>query len=125
MRILLDTHVVLWWLNDDRALGTNARRLIEDSANTIFLSPVCTWEIWLKKSLGKLDLPDDFEKWLYKEEFEPLPLTAGHTRMVAELPWHHRDPFDRMLIAQAKSCDLTLLTSNVLLTAYGSFVKAV
>jgi len=123
MRILLDTHVVLWWLNDDAQLGKKARCLIGDPANTIFLSSVCTWEIWLKKSLGKLKLPDDFDKWLAKEEFEPLPLTAAHTRLVAELPWHHRDPFDRMLIAQAMACDLTLLTSDARLKKYGSFVK--
>src|SRR5579863_3939123 len=123
MRILLDTHVVLWWLNDDPSLGTKARCLIGDPANTIFLSSVSTWEIWLKKSLGKLVLPDDFEAWLAKEEFEPLPLTAAHTRLVAELPWHHRDPFDRMLIAQAVVADLILLTSDERLSAYGNFVK--
>jgi PIN domain nuclease of toxin-antitoxin system len=123
MRILLDTHVVLWWLNDDAALGAKSRCLIGDPSNTIFLSSVSTWEIWLKKSLGKLELPDEFDKWLSKEEFEPLPLTDAHTRVVADLPWHHRDPFDRMLVAQAMVSGLTLLTSDERLTAYGSFVK--
>ena len=125
MRILIDTHLILWWINDDPSLSRKAYTLIADPSNTIFVSPVSTWEIWLKKSLGRLELPDEFEAALAKEEFEHLPLTAAHTRGVAKLPWHHRDPFDRMLIAQAQATDLTLLTADARLGLYGSFVKTV
>jgi PIN domain nuclease of toxin-antitoxin system len=125
MRLLLDTHILLWWIGDDPALSRTACALIASPDNTIFISPVSTWEIWIKKSLGKLELPSEFEEVLLKEEFEHLPLTVAHTRAVAELPWHHRDPFDRMLIAQAQAADLTLLTADDALTPYGSFVKRV
>jgi PIN domain nuclease of toxin-antitoxin system len=125
MRILIDTHLVLWWINGDSSLSHTACALIADPSNTIFVSAVSTWEIWLKKSLGKLEIPDEFDACLAKEEFEALPLTSEHTRGVAALPWHHRDPFDRMLIAQAKAADLTLLTADDQLTKYGSFVRRV
>ena len=125
MRLLLDTHIILWWINDDPSLSRIARTLIADPGNTIFISPVSTWEIWLKKSLRKLKIPAAFDAVLAKEQFEHLPLTVAHTRAVADLPWHHRDPFDRMLIAQAKTADLTLQTADAKLVSYGSFVKRV
>jgi len=124
MRILLDTHLILWWVNDDCSLSRIARKLIADPDNTIFFSSVSTWEIWLKKSLGKLEVPDQFQECI-AGEFTELPLTVAHTRGVAELEWHHRDPFDRLLIAQAQAADLTLLTADAQLAPYGSFVKTV
>lgn len=125
MRLLIDTHLILWWIADDPLLSRIGSALISDPNNTIFVSPVSTWEIWLKKSLGKLEIPDQFEEFLAREEFEALPLTAAHTRGLADLPWHHRDQFDRMLVAQAQAADLTLLTADERLMAYGSFVKRV
>ena len=125
MRILIDTHLLLWWLNNDDQLSVTARNLIENPSNTILVSAVTTWEIWLKNGIGKLELPDNFEEVLDQEEFESLPLTAAHTRVAGKLPWHHRDPFDRLLVAQAQAGDLTLLTSDGELTAYGRFVKKV
>ena len=125
MRILLDTHLILWWINDDPAMSRIARELIANPDNTIFVSPVSMWEIWLKKGLGRLELPSEFVETLAREEFEQLPLTVAHTRKVAELPWLHRDPFDRMLLAQAQAADLTLLTADSQLAQYGSFVKTV
>ena len=125
MRLLIDTHLILWWLNDDPLLSRIGSALIADPNNTVFVSPISTWEIWLKKSLGKLELPDQFEEALAKEEFEALPLTTAHTRLVADLPWYHRDPFDRMLIAQAKAADLTFLTADQQLLPYGNFVKRI
>jgi len=122
MRLLLDTHILLWWLSDDSSLPAHARRLISDSDNTIFISAVSLWEIWLKQSLGKLRLPPDFEEKLAGEFFESLPLTAAHTREVALLPWRHRDPFDRMLIAQARAAHLKLLTADDAAAAYGEMV---
>ena len=122
MRLLLDTHILLWWLSDDSSLPGHARRLISDTDNTVFVSAVSLWEIWLKQSLGKLRLPPDFEERLARESFENLPLTAAHALEVALLPWHHRDPFDRMLVAQARAAHLKLLTADEVAAAYGEMV---
>jgi PIN domain nuclease of toxin-antitoxin system len=122
MRLLLDTHVLLWWLGDDPALSGTARELIASPENAIFVSAVCLWEIWLKQSLGKLTLPLDFDARLSTESFESLPLMAEHAREVAFLPWHHRDPFDRMLVAQARAAGLRLLTADEAMASYGDTV---
>ena len=89
----------------------------------MFVSAVSLWEIWLKQSLGKLRLPVDFTEKLRAEFFESLPLTASQTQQVSLLPWHHRDPFDRMLVAQALVEKLTLLTADDALAAYGAVVQ--
>lgn len=94
-------------------------------AGELLVSAVSLWEIWLKESLGKLRLPPDFETRLAEESFENLPLTAAHARQVALLPWHHRDPFDRMLVAQARSEKLEFLTADDIVTRYGDFVRLV
>ena len=125
MRILLDTHLLLWWLGNAPSLSGQARALISEPENTVFVSAVSLWEIWLKESLGKLRLPADFEARMAAEPFESLPLSAIHARQVALLPWHHRDPFDRMLVAQARAENLTLLTADEGVTAYGDFVRLV
>ena len=125
MRLLLDTHLLLWWLSANSQLPKAALQLIADPANTIFISAVSLWEIWLKLSIGKLDLPDDFANRLRSEQFENLPVSAEHTRQTAFLPWHHRDPFDRMLVAQAQVEKLTLLTVDGALSAYGPCVRLV
>lgn len=122
MRILLDTHVLLWWLDASPSLPAQAREMICDPENTVFVSAVSVWEIWLKQSLGKLQLPVDFSERLAAESFENLPLTASQTRHVSLLPWRHRDPFDRMLIAQAQVEKLVLLTGDEVLAAYGPVV---
>jgi PIN domain nuclease of toxin-antitoxin system len=97
--------------------------MISSPENTIFVSAVSLWEIWLKQSLGKLRLPVDFMERLVAESFENLPLTASQTRQVSLLPWRHRDPFDRMLIAQAQVENLILLTADEALAAYGPNVQ--
>ena len=125
MKLLLDTHLLLWWLDASPSLPAQARTLIGDPENTVFLSAVSLWEIWLKQSLGKLRLPPVFEQCLAREAFEALPLTASHARQVALLPWHHRDPFDRMLVAQALAERLVLLTADEALAAYGECVRLV
>ena len=125
MRILIDTHLLLWWLDDSRSLSEQARALISDPENTVFVSAISIWEIWLKESLGKLRLPADFEEKLALESFESLPLTAAQARNVATLPWRHRDPFDRMLIAQAQAEKLTLFTADDRVAAYGDIVTVV
>ncbi len=123
MRILLDTHLLLWWLEANPSLPARAREMISSPENTIFVSAVSLWEIWLKQSLGKLRLPVDFMERLVAESFENLPLTASQTRQVSLLPWRHRDPFDRMLIAQAQVENLILLTADEALAAYGPNVQ--
>jgi PIN domain nuclease of toxin-antitoxin system len=122
LRLLLDTHVLPWWLGNDPALSATSGTLIQDPENVIFVSAVSLWEIGLKESLGKLRLPADFQEKLASQSFENLPLTAAQTRQVARLPWHHRDPFDRMLVAQAVTEKLVLLTADAVLAPYGDFV---
>lgn len=122
MRILLDTHLLLWWLEASPSLSARAGEMICDPDNTVFVSAVSLWEIWLKQSLGKLRLPADFTERLGAESFESLPLTASQTRQVSLLPWCHRDPFDRMLVAQAQVEKLVLLTADEALAAYGAVV---
>lgn len=114
--------MLLWWLEASPSLSDRARELIRGPENTVFASAVSLWEIWLKQSLGKLRLPADFSEKLAAESFESLPLTASQTRQVSALPWHHRDPFDRMLVAQAQVEKLVLLTADNALTAYGAVV---
>ena len=125
MRILLDTHLILWWVSNDSSLSEPARALIGAPEYMIFVSAVSIWEIWLKEGLGKLRLPPHFEATLESESFESLPLTAAHARQAALLPWRHRDPFDRLLVAQAQVEDLVLLTADDLVASYGRFVKCV
>ena len=125
MKLLLDTHILLWWLGNDRSLPEAAATLIRDPENMIFVSAVSLWEIWLKESLGKLRLPDQFEERLAAESFENLPLTGPQTRQVALLPWLHRDPFDRMLVAQAQTENLLLLTVDPSVADYGNCVQLV
>jgi PIN domain nuclease of toxin-antitoxin system len=125
MRYLLDTHLLLWWLANSPALPPEARALIADPSNSIVVSAVSLWEIWLKKSLGKLDIPEDFEARLEGELMDHLPLRAAHAHGVALIEWHHRDPFDRMLVAQAQAENLVLLTRDEAVQRYGSHVRLV
>jgi PIN domain nuclease of toxin-antitoxin system len=125
MKFLLDTHLLLWWLSGSPLLSGEARQLIGDPDHTIFVSAVSLWEIWLKSSIGKLRVPSGFDRKLADESFEALPLRAEHTRFVATLEWHHKDPFDRMLIGQAMGEKLTLLSADKALGAYGRFVRVV
>ena len=123
MKLLLDTHILLWWLDANPLLSREAIALIREPENTIFVSAVTIWEIRLKQSLGKLDLPPNFLDRLASEGFENLPLTAAQTTAVAQLAWIHRDPFDRMLIAQAQAENLVLLTADEALAGYGAAVR--
>ena len=123
MKILLDTHLLLWWLSNSALLPEQARQLIGDPNNTIFVSAVTLWEVWLKTSIGKLRVPSGFAQKLAAESFGDLPLRAEHTQAIVTLEWHHRDPFDRMLIAQASVENLVLLTADRTLAAYGKSVR--
>ena len=119
MNLLLDTHVLLWWLADDAALKTEAREAIGFPSNTIFVSAASAWEISIKTALGKLDAPDDLQAALSVNNFQPLPITILHGIEAGRLPRHHDDPFDRMLIVQAQAEQLTLVTHDALFQPYG------
>jgi len=125
MNFLPGTHLLLWWLYGSPLLSREARQPIGDPNNTIFVSAVSLWEVWLKSSIGKLRVPSGFDRKLAAESFEALPLKAEHTRFVATLEWHHKDPFDRMPIAQAMGEKLTLLPADKALGAYGRVVRVV
>jgi PIN domain nuclease of toxin-antitoxin system len=101
MTLLLDTHVLLWWLEDPKRLSRQARRAIQDGGNPVYVSAAVAWEIAIKKAIGKLDAPDDLEDVIEANRFLTLPITVPHALAVLSLPNHHRDPFDRILIAQA------------------------
>lgn len=119
MRLLLDTHVLLWWLADDRRLSAEHRVLIADASNIVLVSAMTVAEIAIKTSLGKLDAPDDLLQTLESGGFDELAFESRHAEVLRTLPWHHRDPFDRMLIAQAISGRLTVLTADRHFAAYG------
>jgi len=119
VRILADTHIVLWWLADDPALPAALRGAVADSRNDVLVSAVSVAEISIKASLGKLEAPDDLVETLATEGFETLAFTAEHAATLRHLPWHHRDPFDRMLVAQALSDGLVLATVDRRLSDYG------
>jgi PIN domain nuclease of toxin-antitoxin system len=118
-RILLDTHVWLWWQTDDARLGARARRLIS-TASEVRLSAASVWEMSIKASLGKLTLPKDadIDAELESDGFVPLPVEIAHADGVRHLPPLHRDPFDRLLIAQAVAEGLTVVTADAALEVY-------
>ena len=117
MRLLLDTHALLWWLAGDE-LSAEATDEIANPDNLIYVSSVSTWEISIKQALGKVTVMGDLASAI-AEDFEPLAITHGHARLAGELPIHHRDPFDRMLIAQAQIEGLTLVTRDEKFRPYG------
>jgi len=112
MNLLLDTHVLLWWLDDNPSLSKKARAAIGDPKNIVFVSAVVIWEIQIKQAIGKLKIPEDFRRVLDKQPFEMLSITAEHAYTVADLPLYHQDPFDRMLVAQAKVGNFTIVTHD-------------
>ena len=119
MKLLLDTHFLLWWLNDDPALGARGREVIADPENLILFSAASVWEIRIKEAIGKIELPDTFAEVLATQPFEALAVTARHADALRGMPFHHRDPFDRMLVAQATVENLTILTRDDVIARYG------
>jgi PIN domain nuclease of toxin-antitoxin system len=123
VNVLLDTHAFLWFVEGSPQLGTLARQRIEDPATTNFLSIASIWEMAIKVSLGKLSLRQPFDRYisyhLAINGFVVLQISVEHTALVSALPFHHRDPFDRLLIAQALVERMTLLSKDPSLDSYG------
>jgi len=116
--VLLDTHVLLWWLEDDKRLSLPARDAIL-AAEEVRVSAASVWEIAIKRALGRLDVPADYLDYVEQTSFRPLPITFQHADLAGALPRHHDDPFDRMLVAQARIEGLTLVTADRRLGDYG------
>ena len=117
MRLLLDTHVALWWLAGT-SLAPATADAIADATNEVFVSAASVWEVEIKSALGKLKVDADFVATLRAEQIDPLPIAWAHAVEAGRLPAHHRDPFDRMLVAQARVERLTLVTRDERLGAY-------
>ena len=118
MRLLLDTHSALWFVGRDARLSNAARELLYDASNEKLLSAAVAWEVAVKRAIGKLDAPKDVIDQALARGAVELPMTIEHAEASAALPWHHRDPFDRILIAQAQAEDATLLTADPRMRAY-------
>jgi PIN domain nuclease of toxin-antitoxin system len=122
MRLLIDTHALLWWLLDDPALPASARRHFARSANTILVSAASAWEIAIKFRAGKLpgvgDLLADLAGYLAHERFEALPISTEHAVRADLLPGPHKDPFDRMLVAQAQAENVAILSNDSVFDSY-------
>ena len=122
MKLLLDTHALLWFILNDRRLSPDARSLMMDSSNDLLISPASVWEIAIKISLGKYSLEEPFEEFMElqiaKNDLTLLPITVTHAAVVARLPFHHRDPFDRLVIAQAITEQVPVISRDVAFDAY-------
>ncbi len=123
MRLLLDTHALLWWVEDEPRLSPAARHQIADERHDCLVSLASAWEMAIKASLGKLKLAVPvqryFQEHLIPNNFQLLPIGLNHVTLVETLPFHHRDPFDRLLIAQARCEGLVLVSADPLFDDYG------
>jgi PIN domain nuclease of toxin-antitoxin system len=118
-RLLLDTHILIWWLRNAAEIGDKSRKLIANRHNQVFVSAVSLWEIQIKRNIGKLTAPDGLLEIVEDEGFIILDITGQHAEQIGNLPDYHRDPFDRMLVAQAQVEGLTILTSDKQINRYG------
>lgn len=123
MRLLLDTHAMYWYIEGDPQLSVTARTLIQDTSNEVLISPASYWEIAIKVSLGKWQLNRSYEDFmdigLNQYGFQVLPILPTHTARLIGLPFHHKDPFDRLLVAQALVEQISLVSADPALDAYG------
>ena len=117
--ILFDTHALLWWLTGNRRLPETSRKQIEDGENLVLISAVSAWEISIKRALGKLEAPDDLITVARSSGLEWIAIEPTEAYAAGQLPMHHRDPFDRLLVAQARSRKATLLSGDETLDLYG------
>lgn len=123
MRLLLDTHTFLWWINNDPLLSDPARVAIASERNECFLSLASCWELAIKTSIGKLRLTKSVDRFITEEltanDFQLLTIDFRHVAKVETLPFHHRDPFDRLLVAQALTEKMTIISADAVLSGYG------
>lgn len=123
MRLLLDTHTLIWWLTEDSALPVSVQKLIGSRNSAVLVSAVSAWEIATKHRLGRLgiaaDLAGNYEAYLANERFESLSISAAHGIRAGSLPGSHKDPFDRMLVAQAQIENLAIVSNDGQLDGYG------
>jgi PIN domain nuclease of toxin-antitoxin system len=117
MSLLLDTHVILWWLTDDPALAEDLKARLDEDPD-VYFSPISVWEVAIKQSIGKLRDPADLAEAVRDSGFRELPVTARHAVAAGQLPLVHRDPFDRMLVAQARCEGFTLVSHDPALQKY-------
>ena len=122
MIVFLDAHVLLWWWADDDRLGDPARRSIADPANSVVVSAGTVWEIAVKQAAGRLGAPRNLLETLEAERFDVVPVTGQDAVAAAELPLHHRDPFDRLLVAQALRLDALVISNDRAVSMYGAHV---
>lgn len=122
MILLLDAHTVLWWLVDDPTLHPAARSAIADPSNDVLVSAASIWEISIKRALGKLDAPTGLAAACHEAGFDVLPITGDDAEQAGALPAHHRDPFDRMLVAQANRVGALIVSRDGIFAAYGTDV---
>lgn len=120
LRLLLDTHVMLWAISNPGRLSVQARSAIAAEENDVFVSIVSPWEIAIKQSRNRIEIPDDLDRGLESSRFKLLPVLLRHTRAIESMPHHHRDPFDRMLVAQAIVDGMILVTADRKLTHYAA-----
>ena len=118
MKLLLDTHVFLWWLENPRRISRGAHAQIEDTNNALYVSVISVWEIAIKEALGKLTVPPQFQHIVASGKYPIIPIQLNHVDHLRGLPLHHRDPFDRMLLAQSTAEGLTLITNDAALKRY-------
>jgi PIN domain nuclease of toxin-antitoxin system len=122
MKVLLDTHTFLWWITDDNRLSSSAREIITNGGNELFLSAATGWEIAIKAQLGRIKLPKEPHSFIAEQlrlnSIQSLPIQMSHALHIYSLPKHHRDPFDRMIIAQAQLEDLPILTMDPQIPKY-------
>ncbi len=122
MRLLIDSHVVLWWFSRSRQLSARARESMSDPENPVYVSAAAAWELAIKVNLGKLDaqrLVADMPALLFEEGFHTLAISMDHALRAGLLPRHHRDPFDRMLVAQAQALHCPIVSADAVFDSYG------
>ena len=117
-RLLLDTHAFVWWLSDVSRLAAGTRAAIADPRNDVFVSAITGWEITVKRAKGRMTAPDNLTALIEEKGFKHLALTFEHAEQAGNLPAHHRDPFDRFLIAQAQAEGLVLVTRDARIPLY-------
>ena len=118
-RILLDTHTLIWWMNGSGQLGPISQQMIADEKHQVYVSAASIWEMSIKRQMGKLEAPGDLDSVIEELGFEKLNISLFHAEQAGNLPAHHKDPFDRMLIAQAQAEGLQLISTDEHFSKYG------